>query len=172
MANQWLLYMQGQSTSCLQALTAHVPSATVCSIASVPSMSYTAQQSQPPNATWHIAVTRCHHDSAPVLMHIPIPPDMLSGDDHQNVTATQDAAAVPQNVATNSAQSNMQPRLAPEALRNFDSILRDSAASMKADVPLMTNSDKSAWWKQRLALDQRMANLLKHLDTTWLGPWR
>ena len=170
--------MQEQSTSCLQALTAHVSkSAAICSVSLMPSMSHTSQHpAQPPDtATYHIAVTRCYHGSAPVLMHLPISSGMLSAvaeDADESMTAPQGSAAVPDSLATGSTQSDLQPRVAPEALREFGGILNDSAASMKTDVPLMTNADKSAWWKQRLALDRRMANLLKHLDTAWLGPWR
>ena len=31
---------------------------------------------------------------------------------------------------------------------------------------------RRAWWRKRVALDLRMAALLAHLDTRWLGPWR
>ena len=58
------------------------------------------------------------------------------------------------------------------ALEEFDSIMADSASSMKADAPLVTSADKTAWWRKRLALDQRMAALLQHLDDDWLGPWK
>ncbi len=58
------------------------------------------------------------------------------------------------------------------ALEEFDSIMTDSASSMKADAPLVTSADKTAWWCKRLELDQRMAALLQHLDDDWLGPWK
>jgi len=58
------------------------------------------------------------------------------------------------------------------ALEEFDSIMADSASSMKADAPLVTLADKTAWWRKRLELDQRMATLLQHLDEDWLGPWK
>ncbi len=58
------------------------------------------------------------------------------------------------------------------AMEEFESIISDSASSMKADTPLLTAADKSAWWRKRLALDQRMAGLLQHLDDDWLGPWK
>ena len=58
------------------------------------------------------------------------------------------------------------------ALEEFDSIMTDSASSMKADAPLVTSADKTAWWRKRLELDQRMAALLQHLDEDWLGPWK
>ena len=57
-------------------------------------------------------------------------------------------------------------------LDEFDSIMADSASSMKAEVPLLTSADKAAWWRQRLMLDQRMAALLHHFSHDWLGPWR
>ena len=59
-----------------------------------------------------------------------------------------------------------------EGLDEFDSIMADSASSMKADVPLLTSADKTAWWQQRLALDQRMAALLQHFSDDWLGCWK
>ena len=58
------------------------------------------------------------------------------------------------------------------ALEEFDSIMADSASSMKADVPLLTPADKTDWWRKRSELDQRMARLLQHLDCDWLGPWK
>ncbi len=58
------------------------------------------------------------------------------------------------------------------ALEEFDSIMADSASSMKSDAPLVTSADKTAWWRKRLELDQRMAALLQHLDEDWLGPWK
>lgn len=57
-------------------------------------------------------------------------------------------------------------------LEDFDCIMVDSASSMKADVPLLTSADKTAWWRQRLALDERMATLLQQLDDHCLGPWK
>ena len=50
--------------------------------------------------------------------------------------------------------------------------MTDSASSMKADAPIVTSADKTAWWRKRLELDQRMAALLQHLDADWLGPWQ
>ena len=58
------------------------------------------------------------------------------------------------------------------ALEEFNSIMTDSASSMKADAPLVTSAEKTAWWRKRLELDQRMAALLQHLDEDWLGPWK
>lgn len=57
-------------------------------------------------------------------------------------------------------------------LEEFDSIMADSASSMKAEVPLLTPADKAAWWRQRLLLDERMAALLHHFSHHWLGPWK
>ena len=50
--------------------------------------------------------------------------------------------------------------------------MADSTSSMKADGSPMTSADKAAWWRKRLALDQRMAALLQHMDDDWLGPWK
>lgn len=44
---------------------------------------------------------------------------------------------------------------------------------MQASADLSSNSPAAVrWWKQRLALDERMAGLLRQLDQEWLGPWR
>lgn len=59
-----------------------------------------------------------------------------------------------------------------EGLQEFDSIMADSTSSMKADMPLLTSADKTAWWRQRLALDERMAALLQHFSADWLGCWK
>ena len=63
--------------------------------------------------------------------------------------------------------------------------MADSAASMQSTAQAgMTEqsagqqqeSDIAAqrmhWWRQRLQLDQRMAALLRDLDSGWLGAWR
>ena len=57
-------------------------------------------------------------------------------------------------------------------MAEFEGIMADSASSMSPDAPLLTSADKAAWWQKRLALDQRMAALLHHLDQNWLGPWK
>lgn len=109
-----------------------------------------------------------------MLMHIPISPAVCNAFNESSIqTSSADfgnTAAASETSASHSEQT-LQLK-APGALREFGSILSDSAVSMKAEVPLVTTADKSAWWRQRLALDQRMADLLKHLDAAWLGPWR
>lgn len=57
-------------------------------------------------------------------------------------------------------------------LTELSSILEDSTDNMEASAGLTTATAKARWWKQRLALDARMAALLQQLDQEWLGPWR
>lgn len=51
-------------------------------------------------------------------------------------------------------------------------ILAESDSGMAANAPLVTPAQKSGWWAARAALDARLAQLLRHLDAAWLGPWR
>ena len=57
----------------------------------------------------------------------------------------------------------------PQALA---SILKDSAESMRAECPQESAEQRREWWRARIRLDLRMAELLKHLDEQLLGPWR
>ncbi len=57
-------------------------------------------------------------------------------------------------------------------LAELAAILAESDGGMAANAPLVTPAQKSAWWSQRAALDARLAALLAHLDSAWLGPWR
>ena len=55
-------------------------------------------------------------------------------------------------------------------------IMAESGAGMKqegegAGAPL-GQEGRARWWRRRLALDRRLSDLLLHLDTSWLGPWR
>lgn len=61
-----------------------------------------------------------------------------------------------------------------DTLAGVQGVLSDAAASMAAvsSGSLSTPAGKSAWWQQRVQLDQRMARLVQQLDQTWLGPWR
>lgn len=164
--------MQEQAAACLQALTANLPQpTTICSLSLTSSSPCHSKLSQgpPEHARHQLCVTKHQQGSAPVLMHIPLPPGVLPATfDNGPQTPT---AASEMSTAT-SAKSDLQGETTIGALRAFESILSDSAVSMKAGVPLETTADKSAWWRQRLALDKRMADLLKHLDTAWLGHWR
>ena len=71
------------------------------------------------------------------------------------------------------------------ALTEYLSIMDDSAASMhsvkqhgmtqlstKESQQGITAEQRMTWWRQRLALDSRMAALLCSVDDQWLGPWR
>lgn len=131
----------------------------------------------------YLTITRCHASSCPLLLYISLPP---TADESSQLSATcegqtqplgscmEDPCAPPGSnglhVPIHSMKGACQVPI--YAVREFESILADSAASMKADVAPMTSADKTAWWRQRMALDQRMADLLKHLDLAWLGPWR
>ena len=57
-------------------------------------------------------------------------------------------------------------------LRELASILSESDTGMAANAPLVTPAQKSGWWVARASLDSRLAALQRHLDATWLGPWR
>lgn len=65
-------------------------------------------------------------------------------------------------------------------MAEYAALMSDSAASMRdVSLPGTTQPDaeaaaaqRAAWWRQRLALDERMAALLHTLDHDWLGPWR
>jgi hypothetical protein len=58
------------------------------------------------------------------------------------------------------------------ALSEMTAILAESAGSMGGHEPCDTAPQRSRWWRQRVALDARVAALLGHMDFAWLGPWR
>ena len=159
---------------------------TVCSLSLQPSIEYPSQPCQPPDsasgsahysasaAPAYLTITRCHGNSCPLLLHISIPQESVqlsatcAGQTQLLIRGSSGSTVLHAPIQTTQAACQ-----APvHAVREFESILADSAASMKADVAPMTSADKTAWWRQRMALDQRMADLLKHLDLAWLGPWR
>ena len=57
-------------------------------------------------------------------------------------------------------------------LAELTSILTESDRGMTANAPLVTPAQKSGWWAARASLDSRLAALQRHLDDSWLGPWR
>lgn len=76
-------------------------------------------------------------------------------------------------------------------MQQLEAILEDSAASMgaqhsapaggpgdqaraQAAASMSGNSraQKTAWWRARLGLDERLRALLQRLDSGCLGPWR
>ncbi|KAF8065905.1 SF3B4 [Scenedesmus sp. PABB004] len=75
-----------------------------------------------------------------------------------------------------------QPGDAAALVAELASILADSAASMAAVPEALAAAASSSgagassagakWWRQRFALDARMAGLVAQLDGAWLGPWR
>ena len=65
------------------------------------------------------------------------------------------------------------PASSPQELAGLlAAILDDSAASMAGSGALTADADKTAWWRARIALDERLAALLAHAGGDWLGPWR
>jgi hypothetical protein len=56
------------------------------------------------------------------------------------------------------------------AADELEAILEDSAASMRGEGGRDTKAQKAAWWRARLALDERLKRLLLHLQAC-LGPW-
>lgn len=80
---------------------------------------------------------------------------------------------------------------AQDAVQQLEAILEDSAASMgaqhsapaggsgqqlgqavAASMSVSSKAQKTAWWRARLGLDERLRALLQHLDASRLGPWR
>ncbi|KAL4433955.1 hypothetical protein ABPG75_000396 [Micractinium tetrahymenae] len=56
-------------------------------------------------------------------------------------------------------------------LDEMAAVLADSGRSMR-ELSTETKEQQREWWRARLALDDRLAALTKHLDSSWLGPWR
>ncbi len=56
------------------------------------------------------------------------------------------------------------------AAEELEAILEDSAASMQGQGDRDTKAQKAAWWRARLELDERLKQLLLHLQAC-LGPW-
>lgn len=60
------------------------------------------------------------------------------------------------------------------ALGEISGIVQESTSSASAEAlaKLISSEDKVQWWKRRLDLDERINQLLMHMDAGWLGPWR
>lgn len=52
----------------------------------------------------------------------------------------------------------------------LESILEDSAASMRSEEERVTKVQKAAWWRKRLALNERLKSILLQMQAA-LGPW-
>jgi separase len=57
-------------------------------------------------------------------------------------------------------------------LQELQAIQSDAASSMAASSSISSSAGRTAWWAQRVQLDQRMAALLQQMDKQWLGAWR
>jgi len=55
------------------------------------------------------------------------------------------------------------------AAEELEAILEDSAASMRGEEARDTKAQKAAWWRARLALDERLNALLDRMQAC-LGP--
>ena len=56
-------------------------------------------------------------------------------------------------------------------LEEMDRILKSSARSMK-DLATDTKEQQREWWRARVDIDDRLSYLLRHVDSSWLGPWK
>ncbi|PRW58029.1 Regulator of spindle pole body duplication [Chlorella sorokiniana] len=56
-------------------------------------------------------------------------------------------------------------------LEEMAGVLADSGRSMR-ELATDTKEQQREWWRARLALEDRLAALVRHLDSSWLGPWR
>ncbi|KAL0042551.1 hypothetical protein WJX79_003322 [Trebouxia sp. C0005] len=158
-AKEALQAIEDQASADLSTLASHLPpnvTITSLSIACTTSTNTSSASSQA--SRWHLTITRYQGADPPILMVIPVP-------SHSFLNPSDRGAEDEAPMAL-----NHQARAA--ALEEFDSIMTDSASSMKSDAPLVTSANKTAWWRKRLELDQRMAALLQHLDEEWLGPWK
>ncbi|KAH7299924.1 hypothetical protein KP509_24G035800 [Ceratopteris richardii] len=54
----------------------------------------------------------------------------------------------------------------------FKSILEESRQSTSQEVCIDSHEEKSRWWEWRIALDARLASMLRDLEEVWFGPWK
>eukprot|EP01018_Ginkgo_biloba_P008971 Gb_36849 [translate_table: standard] len=54
----------------------------------------------------------------------------------------------------------------------FGLVLEESRLSTSNALPVSSNEDKSRWWQWRIQLDNCLANLLRKIEDSWLGPWK
>ncbi|CAN4108060.1 unnamed protein product [Withania somnifera] len=54
----------------------------------------------------------------------------------------------------------------------FRDILENNYLSSSVHVLEDTPESRSSWWKWRKQLDKRLAEFLRNLEDSWLGPWR
>ncbi|KAF3628570.1 putative DNA polymerase delta subunit 4-like [Capsicum annuum] len=54
----------------------------------------------------------------------------------------------------------------------FRDILENNYLSSSVHLLEDTAESRSSWWKWRKQLDKRLANFLRNLEDSWLGPWR
>ncbi|KAK4739682.1 hypothetical protein R3W88_003379 [Solanum pinnatisectum] len=54
----------------------------------------------------------------------------------------------------------------------FRDILENNYLSSSVHLLEDTTESRSSWWKWRKQLDKRLANFLRNLEDSWLGPWR
>ncbi len=57
-------------------------------------------------------------------------------------------------------------------MQQLQQILLENDRSMSSSIPVSTKEQKQAWWRTRLHLDEQLAQLLRDVDTCYLGPWR
>ncbi|KAH9300238.1 hypothetical protein KI387_011821, partial [Taxus chinensis] len=54
----------------------------------------------------------------------------------------------------------------------FSFLLEESRLSTSNALPVATNEEKNKWWQWRMQLDNRLGNLLRGIEDSWLGPWK
>ncbi|KAH9290838.1 hypothetical protein KI387_034955, partial [Taxus chinensis] len=59
-----------------------------------------------------------------------------------------------------------------EVAGEFSLLLEESRLSTSNALPVATNEEKNKWWQWRMQLDNRLGNLLRGIEDSWLGPWK
>ncbi|CAJ0745885.1 17314_t:CDS:10 [Entrophospora sp. SA101] len=59
-----------------------------------------------------------------------------------------------------------------DVIRKFNQIMDLCDQSMKFDKKCMNKQEKSQWWNERKALDDRMKTLLENIEDCWLGGFK
>lgn len=82
---------------------------------------------------------------------------------------------IPLNTASSACvllDSGGVPRVPGSPLEEeLDAIMQESVAAVKSAKPNMSSSEKRAWWKARILLDERLGGLISKMDAA-VRPWR
>ena len=91
-----------------------------------------------------LVVTRLCRGCEPVGVHIPL-----------NITS-RDCVLLESGGASQVPGSPLEEEL--------DAIMQESVAAVKSAKPNMSSSEKRAWWKTRILLDERLGRLISKMD--------